>query len=235
MFKFSARFLSLSKSQSLSLSLSLSMSMCLSLASVASLAVGLLSAPAALAQGAAAPDEFVKGLTTRVIEKINNDKDIQAGDMKRVSDLVDSTIMPNVNFERMTSLSVGRSWRQATPEQQKRLMTEFRVLLLRTYSGALTAARDQTIRMKPLRADPKDTEVLVRSEIVPKRGDTIQLDYRLEKVGDAWKIYDVNVLGVWLIETYRNQFAQEISNKGIDGLIQSLADKNKSFATDKKS
>ena len=155
--------------------------------------------------------------------------------MKRVSDLVDSTIMPNVNFERMTSLSVGRSWRQATPEQQKRLMTEFRVLLLRTYSGALTAARDQTIRMKPLRADPKDTEVLVRSEIVPKRGDTIQLDYRLEKVGDAWKIYDVNVLGVWLIETYRNQFAQEINNKGIDGLIQSLADKNKSFATDKKS
>lgn len=229
MFKFSARFLSLSKSRSLSLS------MCLSLASVASLAVGLLSAPAALAQVAAAPDEFVKGLTTRVIEKINNDKDIQAGDMKRVSDLVDSTIMPNVNFERMTSLSVGRSWRQATPEQQKRLMTEFRVLLLRTYSGALTAARDQTIRMKPLRADPKDTEVLVRSEIVPKRGDTIQLDYRLEKVGDAWKIYDVNVLGVWLIETYRNQFAQEISNKGIDGLIQSLADKNKSFATDKKS
>lgn len=229
MFKFSARFLSLSKSRSLSLS------MCLALASVASLAVGLLSAPAALAQVAAAPDEFVKGLTTRVIEKINNDKDIQAGDMKRVSDLVDSTIMPNVNFERMTSLSVGRSWRQATPEQQKRLMTEFRVLLLRTYSGALTAARDQTIRMKPLRADPKDTEVLVRSEIVPKRGDTIQLDYRLEKVGDAWKIYDVNVLGVWLIETYRNQFAQEISNKGIDGLIQSLADKNKSFATDKKS
>ena len=231
MFKFSARFLSLSKSRSLSLS----MSMCLALASVASLAVGLLSAPAALAQVAAAPDEFVKGLTTRVIEKISNDKDIQAGDMKRVSDLVDSTIMPNVNFERMTSLSVGRSWRQATPEQQKRLMTEFRVLLLRTYSGALTAARDQTIRMKPLRADPKDTEVLVRSEIVPKRGDTIQLDYRLEKVGDAWKIYDVNVLGVWLIETYRNQFAQEISNKGIDGLIQSLADKNKSFATDKKS
>lgn len=229
MFKFSARFLSLSKSRSLSLS------MCLALASVASLAVGLLSAPAALAQVAAAPDEFVKGLTTRVIEKISNDKDIQAGDMKRVSDLVDSTIMPNVNFERMTSLSVGRSWRQATPEQQKRLMTEFRVLLLRTYSGALTAARDQTIRMKPLRADPKDTEVLVRSEIVPKRGDTIQLDYRLEKVGDAWKIYDVNVLGVWLIETYRNQFAQEISNKGIDGLIQSLADKNKSFATDKKS
>ena len=235
MFKFSARFLSLSKSRSLSLSLSMSMSMCLALASVASLSVGLLSAPAALAQVAAAPDEFVKGLTTRVIEKINNDKDIQAGDMKRVSDLVDSTIMPNVNFERMTSLSVGRSWRQATPEQQKRLMTEFRVLLLRTYSGALTAARDQTIRMKPLRADPKDTEVLVRSEIVPKRGDTIQLDYRLEKVGDAWKIYDVNVLGVWLIETYRNQFAQEINNKGIDGLIQSLADKNKSFATDKKS
>lgn len=198
-------------------------------------AASAMTMSAAHAQTAAAPDEFVKGLTTQVIEKISNDKEIQGGDMKRVSDLVDTTIMPNVNFERMTSLSVGKSWRQATPEQQKRLMAEFRVLLLRTYSGALTAAKDQAIRMKPLRADPKDTEVLVRSEIVPKRGDPIQLDYRLEKTGDAWKIYDVNVLGVWLIETYRNQFSQEINNKGIDGLIQSLSEKNKSFAMDKKS
>ena len=129
----------------------------------------------------------------------------------------------------MTALSVGRNWRGASPEQQKQLMTEYRALLLRTYSGALSSVKDQSIRMKPLRADPADNEVIVRSEVVQPRGEPIQLDYRLEKAGDAWKIYDVNVLGVWLVESYRNQFAQEVGAKGIDGLIRSLAEKNKSF------
>lgn len=183
------------------------------------------------AQGATAADEFIKKMSTEVIDKISKDKDIQGGDLKRVSEFVDSTIMPHVNFERMTSLAVGRGWRQATPEQQKRLMTEFRILLLRTYSNALAAVKDQSVRMKPLRADPADTDLIVRTEVVPKRGDPIQLDYRVEKAGDSWKIYDLNVLGVWLVETYRNQFAQEVNNKGIDGLIQSLAEKNKSFAS----
>jgi phospholipid transport system substrate-binding protein len=138
--------------------------------------------------------------------------------------------MPSVNFERMTALSVGRGWRQATPEQQKQLMVEFRALLLRTYAGALSAVKDQTVRVKPLRAGPDDAEVIVRSEIVQSRGDPIQLDYRMEKAGTAWRIYDLNVLGVWLVETYRNQFTQEINARGIDGLIKSLADRNRAFA-----
>ncbi len=127
------------------------------------------------------------------------------------------------------ALAVGRNWRSANPDQQKQLMTEFRSLLLRTYSGALGSVKDQSIRIKPLRADPADTEVIVRSEVVQPRGEPIQLDYRLEKGSDGWKIYDVNVLGVWLVETYRGQFAQEVAARGIDGLVKSLTDKNKSF------
>lgn len=206
---------------------------------IAGLAVMVLAVTAALAPASVSAqnvgaDEFIKNMSVETIDKISKDKDIQGGDMRRVSEFVDSTIMPNVNFERMTSLTVGRSWRQATPEQQKRLMTEFRVLLLRTYAGALSAVRDQTVRMKPFRADASETDVVVRTEVVPKRGDPIQLDYRVEKSNAGWKIYDMNVLGIWLVETYRTQFAQEINNKGIDGLIQSLADKNKAMTADKK-
>jgi phospholipid transport system substrate-binding protein len=181
----------------------------------------------ASAQAVLAPDELVKKLSGDVLEKIRSDKDIQGGNFKKLSDFVDSTVMPNVNFERMTALSVGRTWRQATPEQQKKLMVEFRALLLRTYSSALGEVRDETIRMKPLRADPADSEVIVRSEIVRKRGDPIQLDYRMEKTATGWKIYDVNVVGVWLIESYRNQFSQEINAKGLESLITTLTEKNK--------
>lgn len=184
---------------------------------------------------AEAPDALIRRLSVDILERIKSDKELQAGDFKKLSDLVDATVMPHVDFQRMTALAVGRNWRAATPEQQKQLMAEFRVLLLRTYSGALSSVKDQSVRMKPLRADPADTEVVVRSEVVQPRGEPIQLDYRLQKSGDAWKIYDVNVLGVWLVETYRNQFAQEVSAKGIDGLIRSLVDKNRSFETPKKS
>ena len=132
----------------------------------------------------------------------------------------------------MTSSAVGRYWRQATPEQQARLQEEFKTLLVRTYAGALTQVKDQSVELKPLRARPEDTEVLVRSEVKGK-GEPIQLDYRVEKTGDSWKIYDVNVLGVWLVETYRASFAQEISASGIDGLITKLAEKNKAAAAAK--
>ena len=193
----------------------------------------------AFATGAAvaqtAPNAFVETLSTQVIEQVRSDKDIQSGDVKRVAELVETTLMPHVNFERMTALSVGRPWREATPDQKNKLMTEFRILLLRTYANAFTAVRDQSIRMKPFRGDAADAEVIVRSEIVQPRGEPIQLDYRLERANSAWKIYDVNVLGVWLVQTYRNQFAQEIYACEIDGLIRSLADKNKSFAGSLKS
>jgi phospholipid transport system substrate-binding protein len=182
-----------------------------------------------VAHAQTAPDVWIKQISGEVIEAVKADKAIQAGDTKRILALVDAKILPGVDFQRMTSSSVGRYWRQATPEQQKRLQEEFKTLLVRTYAGALTQVRDQTVELKPLRAKPEDTEVLVRSEIKGK-GEPIQLDYRVEKVGDGWKIYDVNVLGVWLVETYRASFAQEISASGIDGLITKLAEKNKAAA-----
>jgi phospholipid transport system substrate-binding protein len=199
------------------------------LAVFAAWTVALAPATPARAQSAP-PDELIGTLSGQILERIKSDKELQAGDLKRLSQFVDETIMPSVNFERMTALSVGRSWRQATPEQQKQLMAEFRALLLRTYAGALSAVKDQTVRVKPLRAAQGDTEVIVRSEIVQSRGDPIQLDYRMEKTEASWKIYDLNVLGVWLVETYRNQFAQEINARGIDGLIRTLAERNRQFA-----
>lgn len=198
--------------------------------------VVLLAAFAAPAVYAAdeAPDVLIKRLSTEVLESIKNDKAIRGGDMDKVIALVDSRIMPNVNFQRMTASAVGPAWRQATPEQQKRLQEEFKTLLVRTYAGALAQVSDQTIQLKPLRAAADDKEVLVRSEIKGS-GESIQLDYRLEKTpgqGAGWRIYNLNVLGVWLVETYRSQFASEINAKGIDGLIATLAARNKS--NDKK-
>lgn len=197
-----------------------------------SAAAGVVSLPA-LAQDEA-PDAMVKRLSAEVLATIKADPAIQAGDANRIIALVDSKIMPNVNFSRMTASAVGRYWRQATPEQQKQLQDEFKTLLVRTYSGALGEVRDQTLSFRPMRFKPEDTEVVVRSEVRGK-GDPIQLDYRMEKTPSGWKIYDLNVLGVWLVETYRTQFAQEISSKGIDGLIASLAQRNKSGATPKAS
>ena len=174
-----------------------------------------------------APDVLVKRISGEVMAAVKADPAIQAGDVNRIIALVDSKIMPNVNFSRMTASAVGRFWRQATPEQQKQLQDEFKTLLVRTYAGALGEVKDQTVSFRPLRARPEDTEVVVRSE-VRGRGDPIQLDYRLEKTPTGWKIYDLNVLGVWLVETYKTQFAQEINAKGIDGLIAMLAQRNKS-------
>jgi phospholipid transport system substrate-binding protein len=179
-----------------------------------------------------APDVMIKRLSEDVMASIKSDKPLQGGDMTRIMGLVDSKIMPNVNFQRMTAAAVGPAWRQATPEQRKRLQDEFKTLLIRTYAGALDQVNDQTISVKPLRAEPADTEVVVRTEI-RGRGDPIQLEYRMEKTATGWKIYNLNVLGVWLVETYRSQFAQEISAKGVDGLIATLAERNRSNAAKK--
>ena len=190
----------------------------------------LLALPALAADEAA--DALIKRLSTEVLDTIRADKSIQAGDVGRIVALVDTKIMPNVNFQRMTASAVGPAWRQATPEQQKRLLDEFKTLLVRTYAGALTQIVDQTIVVKPLRASPEDKEVVVRSE-VKGQGDAIQLEYRLEKTpgeGAGWKIYNLNVLGVWLVETYRSQFAQEINARGLNGLITTLSERNKANA-----
>ncbi|MDG5976617.1 hypothetical protein H010_15220 [Hydrogenophaga taeniospiralis CCUG 15921] len=188
-------------------------------------AVALVASPLAFAADEA-PDALVKRISGDVMAAVKADPAIQKGDVNRIVALVDSKIMPSVNFSRMTASAVGRHWRQATPEQQKQLQDEFKTLLVRTYSGALGEVKDQTLSFRPLRAKPEDTEVVVRSE-VRGRGEPIQLDYRLEKTADGWKIYDLNVLGVWLVETYRTQFAQEINAKGIDGLIATLVQRNK--------
>jgi phospholipid transport system substrate-binding protein len=189
-------------------------------------AAAVFASPLALAQ-VEAPDALVKRISSDVLAEVKADPAIQKGDISRIVTLVDAKIMPNVNFSRMTSMAVGRAWRQATPEQQKQLQDEFKTLLVRTYAGALGEVRDQTLSFKPMRSKPEDTEVVVRSEVRGK-GEPIQLDYRLEKTDSGWKIYDLNVLGVWLVETYRSQFAQEINTKGIDGLIANLAQRNKS-------
>lgn len=191
---------------------------------------GLVISPAHAADEA--PDALIKRLSVDVLDTIKADKTLRAGDTSKIVALVDSRIMPNVNFQRMTASAVGPGWRQASPEQQKRLQEEFKTLLVRTYAGALAQVSDQSIAIKPLRAAPEDKEVVVRTEIKGK-GDPIQLDYRLEKtpgVGAGWKIYNLNVLGVWLVETYRSQFAQQINAKGVDGLINALAEQNKANA-----
>jgi phospholipid transport system substrate-binding protein len=191
---------------------------------VAGLAIAV-TASAALAQ-ATAPDALIKQVSTEVIDTIKADKTLQNGDVSKIVALVDSKVMPHVNFQRMTASAVGRNWRTATPEQQKRLQEEFKTLLVRTYAGALTQVKDQTVQLKPMRAAAEDAEVVVRTEVKGK-GEPIQLDYRLEKADGGWRIYDVNVLGVWLVEQYRNQFAQDINAGGIDGLISKLAERNK--------
>jgi phospholipid transport system substrate-binding protein len=195
------------------------------------LSAGTLAfAPHTFAQEA--PDALVKRISQEVLDIAKKDKEIQGGNQKRVLDLVETKILPYVDFQRMTALAAGRFWREGTPEQQKQLTNEFRSLLVYTYSGAISQIKDQEVEFKPLRMDPADTEVEVRSQVVQsRRGEPITLNYRLEKVASGWKIYDVNVLGAWLVETYKGNFAAEIGKTGFDGLIKKLAERNRSLAT----
>jgi phospholipid transport system substrate-binding protein len=188
------------------------------------------SAFAAAPTGNEAPDVLVKRISQEVIETAKADKEIQAGNQKKVMDLVETKILPYVDFQRMTSLAAGRFWRDATPEQQKALTAEFRTLLVFTYSGALSQIKNETVEFKPMRADPADPEVEVRSSVVVQRGEPVQLNYRLAKSPAGWKIFDINVLGAWLVETYKGNFAAEIGKNGVDGLIKALAERNKKLA-----
>jgi len=196
-----------------------------SLISALAFTVAALAAPMVRAEALAA-DAFVKQLSTEVVDAVKADKAIQAGDVARIRALVDTKVMPHVNFDRMTAMSVGPQWRSATPDQRKRMLEEFKLLLVNTYSGAMSQVKDQTITVKPLRAAPVDGEVVVKSE-VRGSGEPIQLDYRLEKAGEGWKIYDVNVGGFWVVEAYKGQFAKDLSAGGLDALINRLAEKNK--------
>jgi phospholipid transport system substrate-binding protein len=179
-----------------------------------------------------AADAFIKRLSSEILGGIKADSSNQAGNVVAITALVDAKLMPSVNFKRMTASAVGPTWRQMTPEQQNRLQNEFKLLLIHTYAGALSMARDVTITVKPLHTSPDDNEVIVKSEITG-HGDPIQMDYRLEKVAGeevGWKIYNLNIMGVWLVETYRSQFVQAINKQGVDGLIATLSERNKSTA-----
>jgi phospholipid transport system substrate-binding protein len=190
----------------------------------------LLGSAALMAQAQEqAPDVLVKQVSTDVLDTIKADKAIQAGDVKRILSLVDSKILPHVNFVRMTDDALGRYRSQATPEQKKRLQDEYKQLLVRTYAGAFSQVKDQTMEFKPFRAAADATDVTVKSEL-KGRGDPVKLDYFLEKTPDGWKIYDLDVAGIRLGLTYRSQFAQEIGATGIDGLISKLAERNKASA-----
>jgi len=179
-----------------------------------------------------APDALVKKVTEDVLSTVKSDPDIKSGNIAKIQSLVESKVLPYVNFQKMTATAVGRNWSQASPDQQKEITDQFRQLLIYTYSGALTDVSDQKVEFRPFRADPADTVVQVDTRIVnPRGGEPVQLNYKLEKSAADWKIIDVNVLGVWLVENYRNSFQQEVSRGGIDGLLKSLTAKNQQLAS----
>lgn len=185
---------------------------------------------AGFAQAQEAPDELVRRISTEVLDLAKTDKEIQRGNMERILQVVEEKIFPYVNFQRTTALAAGRHWREATPEQRKQLTEEFRNLLVYTYSGAIAQVKDERVEFPPSRFAPTDTDVEIRSRIVQSRGEPLPLNYRLHKTADGWKIYDVNVLGAWLVETYRGNFNTEIGRGGIDGLIKTLSERNQRLA-----
>lgn len=178
-------------------------------------------------------DAMVKRISQEILAIAKTDKSIQAGDRNKVEAIVEEKILPHVDFARMTSLAVGRNWRDASADQQKQLITEFRTLLIHTYSGAISQIKDQEVEFKPFRAAPDDVEVEVKSIVIQPRGESLQLNYRLAKSPTGWKIYDINILGAWLVETYKGSFAAEVKKTGIDGLLKVLIDKNKKLSSKK--
>ena len=186
-----------------------------------------LLASAVLAQEA--PDVLVKQVTEEVLEIVGKDKDIQNGNAKKAIDLVDAKVIPHFNFKHMTALAVGKDWRKASPQQQEQLAAEFKTLLVRTYSNALTSYKNQKVVYKPFKMNAGDADVLVRTEVQQPGNKPVQLDYSLEKLDAGWKVYDVSVAGISLVTNYREQFGQEVRNGGIDGLIKAIAAKNKAL------
>ena len=180
-----------------------------------------------------APDVLVKRITTEVIDIIKQDKDIQAGNSKKIADLVEKRILPHFSFARMTQIALAVNWRRATPEQKKQLTEEFKTLLVRTYSNALALYRDQRIDFKPLHMRPDDVDVTVKSEVRQRGKQPVTLHYDMEKTAHGWKVYDVKVGGVSLITNYREDFAGQVRESGIDGLIKSLVSKNRAARSDK--
>ncbi len=200
---------------------------------VALMAAALLAAAPARAQEAA-PDVLAKRVTDEVLAVLRSDGDIQAGNAAKVVDLVEKKVLPHFDFARMTRLAVGANWRQASPEQQKALAHEFRALLVHTYASTFTAYRNQNIEYRPLRMEPADTEVTVRSQIVQPGGKPVTVDYRMAKGEGGWKVYDVVVADLSLVQNYRGSFESEVRKGGIEGLFKALADKNRQLSGQKQ-
>ncbi|MCG5262326.1 MULTISPECIES: MlaC/ttg2D family ABC transporter substrate-binding protein [Cupriavidus] len=191
-------------------------------------------AGAAMAQSpdTSTPDGLIKALVDDVMATVKADKEMQAGSIPKITALVEQKILPNANFQKTTQIAMGRNWAKATPEQQKQIVEEFKMLLIRTYAGAVSQIRDQTVQFRPFRAAPEDTEVTVRTQVINK-GEPIQMDYRLEKTAQGWKVYDINVLGAWLTEAYKGSFNTIASQQGIEGVIKTLQDRNRQLASAK--
>ncbi len=189
----------------------------------------MVSLGPAHAQATASPDGLIKAVTQDILDAVRADRSLQEGDFNRLNTLVDQRVMPAVDFQKMTALTVGIHWRRASAAQQGQLLAAFRVLLMLTYADALRQVQDTTVRVSPARYAPEDLDVIVRTLVLRTGKEPIQLDYRLHKTADGWKIYDFNVLGLWLVEHYRSQFSQLVGSKGIDGLISALQAKNKAL------
>ncbi|CAB3705087.1 Intermembrane phospholipid transport system binding protein MlaC [Trinickia soli] len=179
------------------------------------------------------PDGMIKTVTGQVLDQIKSDSSIKSGDINKITQVVNQKILPYTDFRRTTQLAMGRAWRTATPQQQDQMVEQFKMLLIRTYSGALSQVRDQTVQFKPFRADPGATDVVVRSTVM-NNGQPVELDYRLYKTAQGWRVYDLNVAGAWLIQAYQQQFTEKINQGGVDGLLQFLTQRNEQLAAGKQ-
>lgn len=202
--------------------------------------ISVFSALVAFSSGASAqavdvnsPDGMIKTVTGQVLDEIKHDPSIKSGDINKITQIVNQKILPYTDFRRTTQLAMGRAWRQASPQQQDQMVEQFKMLLIRTYSGALSQVRDQTVQFKPFRADPGATDVVVRSTVT-NNGQPVELDYRLYKTPQGWRVYDLNVAGAWLIQAYQQQFAEKINQGGVDGLLQFLTQRNEQLAAGKQ-
>ncbi|QET03460.1 MULTISPECIES: MlaC/ttg2D family ABC transporter substrate-binding protein [Cupriavidus] len=184
------------------------------------------------ADAAATPDGLVKAVVTDVMNTVKSDKDMQAGNIGKITQLVEQKILPHANFEKTTQIAMGRNWSKASPEQQKVITDQFKTLLIRTYAGAIAQIRDQAVQYRPYRGTADDTDATIRTQVINK-GEPIQMDYRLEKTPEGWKVYDINVLGAWLTEAYKGSFNTIVTQQGIDGVIKTLQDRNKQLANAK--
>jgi phospholipid transport system substrate-binding protein len=202
--------------------------------SLFSLILGLLLLSTSVFAQEDSPDALIKKVTEDVLTIVRQDKDIQSGNTKKAIELVEAKVLPNFNFVHMTALAMGKDWNKATPEQRKQLSDEFKTLLVRTYSNALTGYKDQTVRYKPTKMQAGDAEVVVKTEVVQSGSKPIQLDYSMEKLAEGWKVYDVIVAGVSLVTNYRDTFGQEVRANGVDGLIKMISNKNKQLEAGKK-